>query len=84
LRCPKDPFEDIEKSLLSACLRYERSLHAKFLASKSYGLGCGMIRTFNLYIEIGKEKMPKAWKAISVMVPIHNRGNKKHAASTEP
>jgi hypothetical protein len=43
-------FENIEKSLISTCLPYERSLHAKFQAF--YGLGCGIIGTFSLYIEI--------------------------------
>jgi hypothetical protein len=30
----------------------DRSPHAKFQASRAYGIGCGMIGTFILYIEI--------------------------------
>jgi hypothetical protein len=41
--CRAEPFESFVKSLLSAHLRYERSLHAKFQPSRPYGLGCGLI-----------------------------------------
>jgi hypothetical protein len=41
--CRADPFQSFEKSLLSAHLRYERSLYAKFQPSRPYGLGCGII-----------------------------------------
>jgi hypothetical protein len=59
--CWAEAFENIalsplRKSLLSACLRCKRSLHAKFQASRLYGLGFGMVSTFTSYIEIKLKK----------------------------
>jgi hypothetical protein len=48
--CKAEALLSFEKSLLSACLRYERN--AKFQPSRTYGLGCGMIGTFTFYIII--------------------------------